>query len=144
MPLVHSLWNNSVGPEGARALSEALKTNSSLKALKYAASCSLPYCQHALTLTHVLLLSVGFNDIIGDGAEHLAKVVLEHTTLTDFCNIPLNSLRENSIEELDLNGKGVGVPGAIVLSSLLPSATALKTLKYAATHVSLSPTVSTR
>ena len=135
---------NQLKDEGAKHLSEALKTNSTLRELEYAASHPFPYCQHPLTLTHVLLLSVGFNDIIGDGAEHLAKVVLEHTTLTDFCNIPLNSLRENSIEELDLNGKGVGVPGAIVLSSLLPSATALKTLKYAATHVSLSPTVSTR
>ena len=87
--------------------------------------------------------SVGFNNIIGDGAEQLAKVVLEHTALTDFCSIPLVSLRENSITELDLSEKGVGVPGAIVLSSLLPSATALKALKYAASSKrSLSPAVS--
>ena len=64
----------------------------------------------------------------------MAKVVLEHTTLADFCGIPLVSLRENTVTELDLSGKGVGVPGAIVLSSLLPSATALKTLKYATFH----------
>ena len=83
--------------------------------------------------------SVGSNDITGDGAEQLAKVVLEHTSLTDFCSIPLVSLRENSITELDLSEKGVGVPGAIVLSSLLPSATALKALKYAATHPARFP-----
>ena len=76
--------------------------------------------------------SVGFNNITGDGAEQLAKVVLEHTSLTDFCSIPLVSLRENSITDLDLNRKGVGVPGAIVLISLVPTATALKSLKYAA------------
>ena len=75
--------------------------------------------------------SVGYNDITRDGAEQLAKVVLEHTSLTDFCSIPLVSLRENSITELDLNSKGVGVPGAIVLSSLMPTATALKSLEYA-------------
>ena len=57
-------------------------------------------------------------------------MVLEHTSLTDFCGIPLSSLRENSISELDLNGKGVGVPGALILSKLLPAATALKSLKY--------------
>ena len=74
--------------------------------------------------------SVGFNDIVGDGAESLANVVLEHTTLTDFCSIPLVSLRENTLTELNLDRKGVGVPGAIVLSSLLPSATTLKTLEY--------------
>ena len=72
--------------------------------------------------------SVGWNNISGDGAEQLAKVVLEHTSLTDFCCIPLVSLRENSITDLNLFGKGVGVPGAIVLSSLLPSAMALKAL----------------
>ena len=59
-------------------------------------------------------------------------MVLEHTTLTDFCGIPLVSLRENTLTELNLDRKGVGVPGAIVLSSLLPSATTLKTLEYVA------------
>ena len=79
--------------------------------------------------------SVGFNYITGDGAENLAKVVLEHATLTDFCSIPLVSLRENSLKELDLKEKGIGVPGAIVLSNLLPSASALTTLEYAATRM---------
>ena len=83
------------------------------------------------------MCSVGYNNIIGDGAEKLAKVVLEHTVLSDFCGIPLVSLRQNTITELDLEGKGVGVPGAIVLSSLLPSATALASLKYAAAQRSL-------
>ena len=52
--------------------------------------------------------------------------------MIDFCGIPLVSLRENSITELNLEGKGVGVPGAIVLSKLLPSAAAVKSLKCAA------------
>ena len=52
--------------------------------------------------------------------------------MTDFCGIPLASLRENSITELNLEGKGIGVPGAIVLSKLLPSAAALTSLKCAA------------
>ena len=51
--------------------------------------------------------------------------------MTDFCGIPLVSLRENSITELNLEGKGVSVPGAIVLSKLLPSAAALTSLKCA-------------
>ena len=59
-------------------------------------------------------------------------MVLEHASMTDFCGIPLVSLRENTITELDLNEKGVGVPGAIVLSKLLPSAAAVKSLKCAA------------
>ena len=51
--------------------------------------------------------------------------------MTDFYGIPLVSLRENSITELDLGDNGVEVPGAIVLSKLLPSAAALTSLKYA-------------
>ena len=74
--------------------------------------------------------SVGFNDITGDAASHLAKVVLDHAAMTEFCGIPLASLRENSITELNLSWGGVGVPGAIVLSKLLPSATAITSLKY--------------
>ena len=81
--------------------------------------CSVPWCH-----------SVGSNDITGDAAENLAAVVLEHA-MTDFCGIPLVSLRENSITELNLERKGVGVPGAIVLSKLLPSATAITSLMCA-------------
>ena len=75
--------------------------------------------------------SVGHNNITGDAANHLATVVLDHAAMTDFCGIPLTSLRENSITELDLPGKGIGVPGALVLSKLLPSAAALTSLKCA-------------
>ena len=51
--------------------------------------------------------------------------------MTEFCGIPLASLRDNSITELDLERKGVGEPGAMVLSKLLPSAAGLKSLKCA-------------
>ena len=99
---------------------------------------SAPADKKANTLWHASLTSlapvthsVGKNEITGDAADQLANVVLEHTSMTDFCGIPLASLRENSITELDLKDKGVGVPGALVLSKLLPSATALTALRYA-------------
>ena len=67
--------------------------------------------------------------------------------MTDFCGIPLATLRENALalsheygdddecgddyrSDLHLEGRGMGTPGAIVLSSLLPSSNALKSLKY--------------
>ena len=78
------------------------------------------------------MCSVGSNGITGDAAENMAEVVLEHAVMTDFCGIPLVSLRENSITELDLSNKDVGMPGSIVLSKLLPAATALTSLKCAA------------
>ena len=59
--------------------------------------------------------------------------MFEHASISDFCGIPLIALRENSITELDLCNKGVGEPGAIVLSKLLPSAVTLKSLKCATT-----------
>ena len=71
-------------------------------------------------------------------------MVLEHAGMTDFCGIPLVSLRENSITELDLEHMGIGVPGAIVLSKLLPSAVALTSLKCAAATQSVRSSVSTR
>ena len=80
-------------------------------------TCSSPLC------------SVGWNNITGDAAVTLADVVLGHATLSIFCDIPLTSLRENSVEELDLNNKGIGVPGAIVLSKLLLSNSSLKSAK---------------
>ena len=95
--------------------------------------CSVPSCH-----------SVGSNNITGDAAENLATAVLEHASMTDFCGIPLASLRENSITELNLKDKGVGVPGAIVLSKLLPSAAALTSLKCAAAPLSVRLSVSAR
>ena len=61
----------------------------------------------------------------------LSASVLEHTTLTMFCEIPLVYVRENTIKELDLNKKGIGLPGAIVLSKLLLSNSSLESLTCA-------------
>ena len=82
-------------------------------------------------LNHSRVRSVANNGITDEGADVLANAVLEHASMTDFCGIPLASLRENSVTELDLEGKGIGIPGSIVLSKLIPSATALTSLKCA-------------
>ena len=74
---------------------------------------------------------------MGEAADTLATAVLEHGPMTDFCGIPLASLRANSITELNLAEKGIGVPGAIVLSKLLPSAAALTLLRCAAAFTPL-------
>ena len=68
----------------------------------------------------------------GDAANQLANAVLEHPSMTNYCGISLVPLRENSVTELNLENKGVGEPGAFVLSKLLPSAAALTSLKCAA------------
>jgi hypothetical protein len=146
LPLAHRLGGNTIGAEGATALAAILK-ETQITNLRCAAApeclllcqcpltrkqtlCGSPSCT-TLTYPAPVCHSVGHNNITGDAANHLATVVLEHATMTDFCGIPLASLRENSITELDLEGKYIGVLGAIVLSKLLPSAAALKSLKCA-------------
>ena len=76
-------------------------------------------------------MDVGRNDITGDAAQELASVVLSKPTLEIFCNIPIKKLRADSLSELDLSGKGVGVPGALVLANLLPVTGALTKLSLA-------------
>eukprot|EP00966_Prymnesium_polylepis_P148897 3440148-Prymnesium_polylepis.1 len=96
---------------------------------------------------HNLGCIVDENRITGEAAEQLAKAVLEHRSLVNFGGIPIDSLRNNSMNALELEvrrtfdpftmdsaGKGVGVPGALVLASLLPAATALKPCKGGLSH----------
>eukprot|EP00966_Prymnesium_polylepis_P285703 6599675-Prymnesium_polylepis.2 len=56
-------------------------------------------------------LKVINNDVTGEAAQELANVVLAHGSLTDFNGIPLAALRANSLTELGLSGKGIGLPG---------------------------------
>ena len=159
-PIPCSLGYNQIGVEGASALAAVLK-ETMITNLKCAAAPSIhfrvsaPVDKKANTLWQPIMHlsdiscpcdthSVGSNNITGDAANHLATVVLEHAAMTDFCGIPLASLRENIITELDLGNKSVGVPGAIVLSKLLPSAAALTSLKCACGPASVRFCVSTR
>ena len=64
-------------------------------------------------------LDVSLNSIIGDAAQQLASTVLSKPTFENFCGIPLRELRENNLDTLNLNWKGIGVPGALVLADLL-------------------------
>ena len=74
-------------------------------------------------------VDVGWNNITGYVAQELATVVLSMPMLEIFCNIPIKKLRADSLSELDLSGKGVGVPGALVLANLLPVAGALTVVR---------------
>jgi len=116
--------------EGLKALIAAIKEMPNLSSLNLNTNWlkkdgavelakALPECKALVSL------SVNNNGITGEAAQDLAKVVLEHGLLTDFGGIPMDELRENSLTELDLNGKRVGVPEALVLAGLLPAASAL-------------------
>ena len=91
---------------------------------------SFPYCVAAQSLC-----SVKKNYITGDAAEKLTKVM---PSMTDFGGIPIKALRDNTVIDLDLSGKDLGVPECMVLSGLLPSASSLAMLKCAASLPTLA------
>jgi len=74
-------------------------------------------------------IDLGFNEIVGEAARTLASVVLNRpTTLETFCNIPIRQLRANELTDLDIPGKHICVPGALVLARLLSVSTSLTSL----------------
>jgi Ran GTPase-activating protein (RanGAP) involved in mRNA processing and transport len=93
-------WNG-IGPDGARAVAAMAGVIASLTSV-----------------------STAHNKITGDGAQQLASAVLAKPTLENFSGIPLKGLRADSLAALDLSGKGLGVPEAMVLADLLRSVTA--------------------
>ena len=92
-----NLSANRLGPAGVKALVDGGAFTSSLTSV-----------------------DVGSNNITGEAAEELVKVVLGKPSLEIFCNIPIKQLRADEVTDLNLSGRGVGVPGALVLAELLP------------------------
>ena len=92
-----NLTVNRLGAEGARVISEALGADRSLTTL-----------------------SMASNDIAGDAAHRLASAVLEKDPpLDNFGPIPLDELRCDSIDEIDLSRKGLAGPEVLVLAGVL-------------------------
>jgi Ran GTPase-activating protein (RanGAP) involved in mRNA processing and transport len=71
--------------------------------------------------TSMTSLSTAYNNISGDAAQQLASTVLAKPNLENFSGIPLKELRADSLTTLELSGKGLRIPEAIVLADLLGS-----------------------
>ena len=80
------LSENNLGPEGAAALAPSLGV--------------------AASITH---LDVRYNDISGEGASQLSAAVLSHTKMEVFNDIPVKEMRADSLTELKLDKKRIGV-----------------------------------
>ena len=65
-------------------------------------------------------LDIRSNDIMGDGAAKLSAAVLGNLKIEMFNDIPIKEMHANSITELDLKGKGIGVEGGLVVAGLIP------------------------
>ena len=69
------------------------------------------------------------NSISGEAAEKLAAVIVDMPSMVDFGVVPIKSLRDNTVTDLDLSEKGLEVTEALVLSHWLSSASSLVKLK---------------
>ena len=65
-------------------------------------------------------VDVRSNNIAGDSAEQLSAAILGNLKIEMFNEIPIKEIRANSITELDLQWKGIGVEGVMVLAVLIP------------------------
>ena len=119
-----NLENNQIGAEGGKALAEGIAVSKSLTSIDLCGNEIGPEGATALgpaiaVSKSLTSIDVGFNSITGDGAQQLATVVLDKLNLEIFCSIPLKELRADSLSELNLNQKGVGVPGALILAHFI-------------------------
>jgi len=133
-----SVANNNIDGEGAQQLATAVLNCSSLevlsgvpiKKLRAGKLTKLDLQGKGLGATEGIVLaeliqlspvlenlSVANNNIDGEAAQQLARVVLRSASLEVFSEIPIKKLRADTLTKLDL--RGVGVSGALVLSDLL-------------------------
>jgi hypothetical protein len=104
----------NIGPAGVELIAAALRTS----------------VTGALTRVDVRL-----NNIVGDGAVQLSAAVLGNLKIEMFNEIPIKEMRADSFTELDLNGKGVGVEGGMVVAGLIPVMGALTSLNLSSNNL---------
>ena len=102
MLLQLDLRYNDIGSEGAKPLADALCVNASV--------------------TRLDVRGIG---ISGDGASQLSAAVLGNTNIEVFNEIPIKEMRADSLTELNLSGKGIGIEGGMVVAGLLFVASSL-------------------
>ena len=91
--------SENIGPAGVKLIAEALRTS---------------------VTGGLTSIDVRQNNIAGNGAVQLAAAVLGNLKIEIFNKIPIKEMRANSLTELDLKGKYVGVEGGMVVAGLIP------------------------
>jgi hypothetical protein len=126
-----SLAKNKLEADGTKAICEALEQNKTLKELDISGnwigdsniggSAGVKHVAKMLSFNGGLTsIDVRQNNNVGDGAVQLAAAVLGNLKIEIFNKIPIKEMRANSLTELDLNGKYVGVEGGMVVAGLIP------------------------
>ena len=75
------------------------------------------------------------NNLGKEGGEALLNALKEHPSITTFSTIPVQALKENSITELDLSKKRLGVGEAIILSYYVKNNGAMTSLNLASNNL---------
>ena len=127
---------NHLGLEGAKALAPAIRDSASLTSIDLehnqlgaeGAKALAPALRDSASVT---CLDVRHNGISGDGASQLSAAVLGNPKMENFNEIPIKEMRANSLIELDLSGKEVGVVGCMVVAGLLPVMASLTKISLA-------------
>eukprot|EP00900_Chrysochromulina_parva_P003387 jgi/Chrpa1/13049/Chrysochromulina_OHIO_Genome00024578-RA len=123
------LSNNRLEDEGIRAVCKAIQSNKETKlaSLNFENNRIGPVGANAVAamvavtgaLTCVDVSTQGYN-IAGDDTAQLAAAILGNLKIEMFNEIPIKEMRANSLTELDLNRKRVGVEGGMVVAGLIP------------------------
>ena len=80
-------------------------------------------------------VDVRYNDIMGDGAAQLSAAILGNLKIEMFNEMPIKEMRANSLTELDLSHKSIGVEGCMVVAGLIPAMGSLTSLSLADNHL---------
>jgi hypothetical protein len=118
---------NDLKDEGVNAVCKAIQNNKETKlaSLNFKYNSIGPVGANAVAamvaVTGALTrVDIRRNNIAGDGAEQLVAAVLGNLKIEMFNEIPIKEMRADSFTELDLEGKGVGVVGGMVIAGLMP------------------------
>ena len=127
---INRYGNGTYTAEGVTAIANALLVNISLTSINMSGNhltnfgrdmTGIKELTAALGVNGALTsLDIRSNDIMGDGAAKLSAAVLGNLKIEMFNEIPIKEMRANSITELDLKGKGIGVEGGLVVAGLIP------------------------
>ena len=74
-----------------------------------------------LVMSSVTRVDIRHNNVAGDAASQLSAAVLANTKIEVFNEIPIKEMRTNSLIELNLKRKYIGVVGGMVVAALLPA-----------------------
>ena len=76
-------------------------------------------CSHFVRAS-LTCVDVRRNNIAGDGASELSAAVLANTKIEVFNEIPIKEMLADTLTELNLSGKFIGVEGGMVVAGLVP------------------------